>query len=59
MEASITGALVIIILIFVMGARQEWGSVGNEMINAAWYFPLIGFNENNWFCLDALRKKPL
>jgi thiosulfate dehydrogenase [quinone] large subunit len=58
MEAAITGALVMIILIFGMGARQEWGSVGNEMVYAAWYFLLIGLNENNWFCIDALRKKP-
>jgi thiosulfate dehydrogenase [quinone] large subunit len=58
MEASMIGALVMIILIFGMGARQEWGSVGNEMIYAAWYFLLIGFNENNWLCLDTLRKKP-
>jgi uncharacterized membrane protein YphA (DoxX/SURF4 family) len=31
-EASITGALLMIILIFGMGARQGCGSVGNEMI---------------------------
>jgi thiosulfate dehydrogenase (quinone) large subunit len=58
MEASIAGALVMIILIFGMGARQEWGNVGNEMIYAAWYFLLIAFNESNWLCIDSLRKKP-
>jgi len=58
MEACIAGALIMIILIFGMGARQEWGSVGNEMIYAAWYFLLIAFNENNWLCIDNLRKKP-
>ena len=57
MQACIAGALIMIVLIFGMGARQEWGSVGNEMIYAAWYFLLIAFNENNWFCLDNLRKK--
>jgi hypothetical protein len=36
-----------IILIFGMGARQEWGSVGNEMIYGAQYFLLISFNKNN------------
>ena len=46
-----------IILIFGMGARQEWASVGNEMIYAAWYFLLIAFNENNWLCIDNIRKK--
>jgi thiosulfate dehydrogenase [quinone] large subunit len=56
-EGSIAGALVMIILIFGMGARQEWGSVGNEMIYAAWYFLLIALNENNWHCVDNLRKK--
>jgi thiosulfate dehydrogenase (quinone) large subunit len=58
MEVSIAGALIMIILIFGQGARQEWGSVGNEMIYAAWYFLLIAFNENNWLCIDNLRKKP-
>jgi thiosulfate dehydrogenase [quinone] large subunit len=58
MEISIAGALIMIILIFGMGARQEWGSVGNEMIYAAWYFLLIAFNENNWLSIDNLRKKP-
>jgi thiosulfate dehydrogenase [quinone] large subunit len=57
MEISIAGALIMIILIFGMGARQEWGSVGNEMIYAAWYFLLIALNENNWLCVDNLRKK--
>jgi thiosulfate dehydrogenase (quinone) large subunit len=58
MEASIAGALIMIILIFGMGARQEWSSVGNEMIYAAWYFLLIALNENNWLCIDRLQKKP-
>lgn len=57
MEVSIAGALIMIILIFGMGSRQEWGNVGNEMVYAAWYFLLITFNENNWFCVDNLRKK--
>jgi thiosulfate dehydrogenase [quinone] large subunit len=58
MVASIAGALIMIILIFGMGAGQEWGSVGNEMIYAAGYFLLIAFNENNWLSIDNRRKKP-
>ena len=57
MEASIAGGLVMIILIFGMGARQQWANVGNEMVYAAWYFLLIAFNENNWFCIDNLRSR--
>lgn len=57
MEASIAGALIMIILIFGMGSRQEWGNVGNEMVYAAWYFLLITFHENDWFGLDNLRKR--
>ncbi len=57
MEAAIAGASVMMILIFGMGSRQEWGNVGNEMVYAAWYFLLIAFNENNWLCLDRLRAK--
>ena len=57
MEASITGAAIMIILIFGMGSRQEWANVGNEMVYAAWYFVLIAFNENNWLCMDRLRTK--
>jgi hypothetical protein len=52
------GAQIMIILIFGRGARQEWGSVGNEMICAVWYFLSIAFNENNWLCLGSLRTKP-
>ena len=57
MEASIAGGLVMIVLIFGMGARQQWANVGNEMVYAAWYFLLIAFNENNWFCIDNLWTK--
>jgi len=52
------GAQIMIILIFGRGVRQEWGSVGNEIIYVALHFLLIAFNENNWLCLDSLRTKP-
>lgn len=57
MEASVAGSLVMIILIFGTGARQEWANVGNQMVYAAWYFLLMAFHENDWLSLDGLRAR--
>jgi thiosulfate dehydrogenase [quinone] large subunit len=53
--ALIAGALMIFALVFGTGTRQDWTTVGSQMLYAAYYFLLIARYEDNWLALDNTR----
>jgi thiosulfate dehydrogenase [quinone] large subunit len=56
-EALVVGALVMVSLIFGTSLRQDWGTVGTQMIYALFFFLLLHFLENNRYSLDHLRQR--
>jgi len=53
----VVGALVMSSLVFGMGLRQEWNTVGSQMIYAICFFLLLFFHAPNRFSLDGLKKQ--
>jgi thiosulfate dehydrogenase [quinone] large subunit len=50
--ALIAGAIMIFALVFGTGMRQDWTTVGSQMLYAAYYFLLIARYEDNWLAVD-------
>lgn len=53
----VIGALVMSSLVFGMGLRQQWDTVGSQMVYAICFFLLLFFHVPNRFSLDGLRDK--
>ena len=54
-EALIAGSVTIIILIFGTGTRQDWTTIGAQMLYALYYYIMIARLEDNWLAVDASR----
>ena len=50
--ASITGGLLIAVLLFGMAMQEDWGGVGNLMVYAIFFFLLIKNIEHNALAID-------
>jgi len=53
--ALIAGAVMILSLVFGTGIRQDWTTVGSQMLYAAYYYFLIAKFEDNWLAIDSSR----
>lgn len=52
---SVTGALMMLVLIFGNTTRQAWGVVGNNMHYTAYFCVLVAAHAHNWLALDNRR----
>lgn len=52
--ALVGGALLMLVLIFGTGARQDWTTVGLQTLYGLFYYFLIFRNEDNWLAIDCL-----
>jgi thiosulfate dehydrogenase (quinone) large subunit len=52
-NALIAGSVTIIILVFGTGTRQDWTTVGLQMIYALYYFVMITRLDDNWLAVDT------
>lgn len=53
--ALIAGAVMIFSLVFGTGIRQDWTTVGSQMLYAAYYYLMIARLEDNWLAIDRPR----
>jgi thiosulfate dehydrogenase (quinone) large subunit len=54
-QALIAGSLVILILIFGTGTRQDWTVIGTQMLYALYYYLMLARLDDNWLAVDARR----
>jgi len=54
-QAAVAGAVVILVLVFGMSLRQEWGTVGTQMVYALFFYFLIWKATDNRWALDDRR----
>lgn len=47
------GGLTIFILVFGTSTRQDWTTVGLQMIYALYYYIMLARNDDNWLALDT------
>ena len=52
---SVTGALMMLVLIFGNTTRQAWGVVGNNMHYTVYFCILVAAHAHNWLALDNRR----
>lgn len=55
-QAVVAGAVVIMVLIFGTSLRQDWGTVGSQMLYALFFYFLIRNAADNAWALDSRRK---
>jgi thiosulfate dehydrogenase (quinone) large subunit len=53
--ALIAGSITIFILVFGTGTRQDWTTVGLQMIYALYYALLLSRADDNWLAIDTRR----
>jgi thiosulfate dehydrogenase [quinone] large subunit len=53
--ALVAGAVMILSLVFGTGIRQDWNTVGSQMLYAAYYYFMIARLEDNWLAIDSSR----
>jgi thiosulfate dehydrogenase [quinone] large subunit len=53
--ALLAGAFMMFALVFGTGVRQDWNTVGSQMLYAAYYYLMIARVEDNWLALDRSR----
>jgi len=56
-ESLIAGSLVIIVLIFGTGTRQDWTTIGAQMLYALYYYLMLARLDDNWLAVDASRTR--
>ena len=56
---SVTGALMMLVLIFGNTTRQAWGVVGNNMHYTLYFCILIAAHSYDWLSLDGRRRGAL
>ena len=52
---SVTGALMMLVLIFGNTTRQAWGVAGNNMHYTVYFCVLVAAHAHNWLALDNRR----
>jgi|TARA_B110000263_G_C15294368_1_gene504889 thiosulfate dehydrogenase [quinone] large subunit len=52
---SVTGALMILVLIFGNTTRQAWGTVGNNMHYTIYFCILVAAHPYDWLSIDSWR----
>jgi thiosulfate dehydrogenase [quinone] large subunit len=53
--ALIGGSLTMFILVFGTSTRQDWTTVGLQMVYALYYYIMLARLDDNWLALDARR----
>lgn len=53
--ALVAGAIMILSLVFGTAMRQDWTTVGLQLLYAVYYFLLISRLEDNWLAIDTSR----
>jgi thiosulfate dehydrogenase [quinone] large subunit len=53
--ALIAGSVTIIILIFGTGTRQDWTTIGSQMLYALYYYLMLARLDDNWLAVDTSR----
>ena len=56
-RALLLGALLIVILVFGSGIKENWNVISSQMIYAIFFFILSYFIELNRFSIDRLKQK--
>jgi thiosulfate dehydrogenase [quinone] large subunit len=54
--ALVAGAVMIFALVFGTGMRQDWTTVGSQMLYAAYYYLMLARFDDNWLALDCRRQ---
>ena len=54
-NALIAGSLTMIILVFGTGTRQDWTTVGLQMVYALYYYLMLVRLDDNWLAVDTRR----
>jgi thiosulfate dehydrogenase [quinone] large subunit len=54
-EALIAGSLTMIVLIFGTGTRQDWTTIGAQMLYVLYYYIMLARLEDNWLAVDTSR----
>lgn len=54
-EALIAGSLTMIILVFGTATRQDWTTVGLQMVYALYYYLMLARLDDNWLAVDTSR----
>jgi thiosulfate dehydrogenase [quinone] large subunit len=52
--ALVAGALLMLVLIFGTGSRQDWTGVGLQTAYGLFYYFLISRNQDNWLSIDCI-----
>ncbi len=55
--AMIGGAVMMLALVYGNTARQEWGTVGNNMLYALYFWIMLALQPLDWLALDNRRDK--
>ena len=55
--AMIGGAVMMLLLVYGNTARQEWGTVGNNMLYALYFWIMLALQNYDWLALDNRRSK--
>ncbi|MEE8092956.1 MAG: DoxX family protein [Gammaproteobacteria bacterium] len=55
--AMIGGAVMMLLLVYGNTARQEWGTVGNNMLYALYFWIMLALQHYDWLALDNRRSK--
>ncbi len=55
--AMIGGAVMMLLLVYGNTARQEWGTVGNNMLYALYFWIMLALQPYDWLALDNRRSK--
>ncbi len=53
--AMIGGAVMMLLLVYGNTARQEWGTVGNNMLYALYFWIMLALHHYDWLALDNRR----
>ena len=54
-EALIAGSLTMIVLIFGTGTRQDWTTIGAQMLYVLYYYIMLARLDDNWLAVDTSR----
>lgn len=52
-QALVAGSIVILILIFGTGTRQDWTVIGSQMLYALYYYLMLARLDDNWLAVDT------
>jgi thiosulfate dehydrogenase (quinone) large subunit len=53
--ALVAGSVTMIILVFGTGTRQDWTTVGLQMVYALYYYLMLARLDDNWLAVDTRR----